>query len=419
MILVGLDVGTTKVTAVIGELSKDGILDVIGEGTVPAQGMRRGVVTNLERTTDAIRQAVSEAERMCGVKVDSVWVGVAGTNVKSVTSHGLAAIRRGQQINSVDIERAIEQAKAYNFEGDYELIHAMPIDFSVDGQEDIPDPVGMAGVRLEVDVHLVAVSKGPLANLRKAVNDAGLDIAGLVLQSYASGLAVLLPEENAMTTMLIDIGGGTTDVAVFQQGRLAHSAVVPVGGDHVCQDISKILHIPVEQAERTAKKYGAALPELADPELTLELNSSSCTAADLARIIRPRLQEILHLSRNSVDEALGTVEIMVGRVVITGGSGLIKGIDDLAKKQYGLPVRIGKPIGIQGLVDVVSSPTHAVAVGLVRHGATVSLPQTASRGPLLRIPKPSILSKSNKSDNSTPSTNETWEKIRGIFKNFF
>ncbi|GEM87815.1 cell division protein FtsA [Meiothermus granaticius] len=424
MILVGLDVGTTKVTAVIGELSSDGILDIIGEGTVPSQGMRRGVVTNLERTSDAIRQAIFQAERVAGVKVERVWVGVAGSHVKSVTSHGLAAIRRGQQITAADVERSIEQAKAYPFDGDYELIHALPLEYRVDGQEGIRDPIGMAGVRLEVDVHLVAGAKGPLTNLRKAVEDAGLEVEGLVLQAYASGLAVLSPEEATMTVMLVDIGGGTTDVAVFRQGRLAHSAVLPLGGDHVAQDIAKLLQIPVEEAERVAKKYGAALPELADPELVLEVSQEgnaqvSYQAPELARIIRPRLREILHLARQSVDEALGPLEITVGKVILTGGTAMVRGLEELARKQFNLPVRLGKPLGVQGLTDVVASPTHATAVGLVRHAATFAAhqPQTRpARGPRAKAPSKSA---PIHTEEAVSAANGLWERIKGMFKNFF
>ncbi|MDX2008283.1 MAG: cell division protein FtsA [Meiothermus sp.] len=428
MIIVGLDVGTTKVTAVIGELSSDGILDIIGEGTVPSQGMRRGVVTNLERTSEAIRQAVFQAERVAGVKAERAYVGVAGAHVKSVTSHGLAAIRRGQQIATLDVERAIEQAKAYPFEGDFELIHALPLDYKVDGQEGIRDPVGMAGVRLEVDVHLVAGSKGPLTNLRKAVEDAGLSIEGLVLQSYASGLATLAAEEASMTVMLVDVGGGTTDVAVFRQSRLAHSAVIPLGGDHVAQDIAKLLQIPVEEAERVSKKYGAALPELADPELVLELSPEGTTyqAAELARIIRPRLREILHLARQSVDEALGPLEITVGKVIVTGGTAMIRGFEELARKQFNLPVRMGKPIGVQGLTDVVASPTHATAVGLVRHAAMLSAHQAQGRGsraPRVRHntnpgtpPRPVVALNTERAGEAASGL---WERIKGMFKNFF
>ncbi|MFD3006267.1 cell division protein FtsA [Thermus tengchongensis] len=414
MIIAGLDVGTSKVTTVIGELAPDGVLDIIGEGSVPSQGLKRGVVVNLERTTEAIRQSVHQAERVAGVKVERVLLGVGGPHLKSVTSHGLAAIRRGQSIGAADVERAIEQAKAYPFDAELELLHALPLEFKVDGQEGIRDPVGMAGVRLEVDVHLVAAGRGPLANLRRAVEEAGLDIEALVAQTLASGLGVLGPEEEHMTVLLLDVGGGTTDVAVFREGRLAHSSVLPLGGDHVTQDIAQLLKIPFEEAERVKRKYGAALPELADPELVLEINQESGSlgevpAPELARIIRPRLREILHLARQSVDEALGPLEIKVNRVILTGGSALLRGFDLLARQQYGLPVRVGKPHGVSGLTDVVATPAHATAVGLVRYATT--LPQTA--------PEPRRARERRGQREEKAKGESIWTRIKEILNNLF
>ncbi|TBH21572.1 cell division protein FtsA [Thermus thermamylovorans] len=413
MIIAGLDVGTSKVTTVIGELAPDGVLDIIGEGTAPSQGLRRGVVVNLERTTEAIRQSVHQAERVAGVKVERAVVGVGGSHLKSVTSHGLAAIRRGQSISEADVERAIEQAKAYPFDGELELLHALPLEFKVDGQEGIKDPVGMAGVRLEVDVHLVAAGRGPLANLRRAVEEAGLEIEALVAQTLASGLGTLGPEEEHMTVLLLDVGGGTTEVAVFRESRLAHSTVLPLGGDHVTQDIAQLLKIPFEEAERVKRKYGAALPELADPELVLEINQEGGSlgevpAPELARIIRPRLREILHLARQSVDEAMGPLEIRVNRVVLTGGTALLRGFDLLARQQLGLPVRLGRPQGVSGLTDVVATPAHATAVGLVRFGA--ALPARAAeprRG------------RERKGREEREKGGGLWARIKEIFNNLF
>ncbi|SDF02670.1 cell division protein FtsA [Thermus arciformis] len=414
MIIAGLDVGTSKVTTVIGELAPDGVLDIIGEGTVPSQGLKRGVVVNLERTTEAIRQSLHQAERVAGVAVERVVLGVGGPHLKSVTSHGLAAIRRGQSIAQADVERAIEQAKAYPFDAELELLHALPLEFKVDGQEGIRDPVGMAGVRLEVDVHLVAAGRGPLANLRRAVEDAGLAVDALVAQTLASGLGTLLPEEEQMNVLVLDVGGGTTDVAVFREGRLAHSAVLPLGGDHVTQDIAQLLKLPFEEAERVKKKYGAALPELADPELVLEINQEGGSlgevpAPELARIIRPRLREILHLARQSVDEALGPLEVRVNRVVLTGGSALLRGFDLLARQQYGLPVRLGKPHGISGLTDVVATPAHATAVGLVRYGATLP-----ARAPEARRGR----ERKEKREEGTRGEG-IWARIKEILSNLF
>ncbi len=410
MIIAGLDVGTTKVTTVIGEVAPDGELDIIGEGTVPSQGLKRGMVVNLEKTTEAVRQSLHQAERVAGVKVEGVYVGVGGSHLRSVTSQGLAAIRRGYSIAPQDVERAIEQARAYPFDADLELIHTLPLEYKVDGQEGIKDPLGMAGVRLEVQVHLVAAGRGPLANLRKAVEGAGLSILGLAYQGYASGLSVLTPEEETMNVLLVDLGGGTTSLAVFRQGRLAHSAVIPIGGEHVTHDIAQLLKIPAEEAERVKRKYGAALPEMADPELILEINQeggafAAVPAPELARIIRPRLREILHLARSSVDEALGPLEVTVNRVVLTGGGAMMRGLDTLARTQYNLPVRIGKPTRVGGLLDVVASPAHAAAVGLVRYGMVHQGPQ----------PKESR----SYSRREAASGEGFWKRIKEILSNLF
>jgi cell division protein FtsA len=409
-IIVGLDVGTTKVCTVIGELSEDGILDIIGEGTAPSQGIKRGAVVNLEKTTEAIRSSVKLAERVAGVPVSQVFVSVAGPHIKSVTSHGLAAIRRGHTIGPADVERAIEQAKAYPFEGDYELIHALPLEYRVDGQEGIKDPLGMAGVRLEVDVHLVAAASGPLTNLRRAVEAAGLDIEGLVLQSYASGLAVLNPEDREHGVLMVDIGGGTTDVAYIKNGQLAYSSVIPLGGDHITGDIAQLLKIPTEEAERIKKKYGAAQVEMADPDLMLEINQDGnhvrdVPAPELANYIYPRVREILLLARRQTEDQIGALELFVNKAVLTGGSALLRGIKELAYKEYNVPVRLGRPEGLSGLTDVVASPAHATAVGLVRFGSQNKQPTPRRRA-----------HRESGQDNDEAGI---WVKIKGIFENFF
>ena len=371
-IIVGLDIGTTKICTVIGEVAGDGVLDIIGEGTVPSDGLRKGVVVNLERTIASVRQSIAAAERVAGVEVDAAWVGVAGSHLKALTSHGMAAIRRGQQVTKADLDRTIENAQAVPLEANMEVIHVIPQEYVVDGHDGIKDPVGMSGVRLEVDVHIVAGAQGPLANLRRCAQDAGTEVEGLVVQALASGLAVLNEGESELTTLLIDIGGGTTDVGVFRRGTLAHSAVIPLGGDHITQDISQLLRIPPDEAERVKKRYGVALPELADREVVLEVANPSYTASlstfELAQVIKPRVVEILDFVKQNIEQRMGALELLAGNVVITGGASLMPGLDQVATDRFRLPVRIGKPEGVSGLVDVVASPAHATAVGLVRHG---------------------------------------------------
>ena len=371
-IIVGLDIGTTKICTVIGELASDGVLDIIGEGTVPSDGLRKGVVVNLERTIASVKQSVAAAERVAGVEVKSALIGVAGSHLKAFTSHGMAAIRRGQTITEADVERTIENARAVPLEANMDVIHVIPQEYVVDGQDGIKDPVGMSGVRLEVDVHIVASAQGPLQNLRRCAQDAGVAVDGTVVQALASGLAVLDESEKELTTVLIDIGGGTTDVGVFRHGNLADSAVIPLGGDHITQDISQLLRIPPEEAERVKKKYGVAIPELADRDVALEVAHPNYTASlstfELAQVIRPRVMEILDLVKSNIERRMGAMELLAGNVVITGGASLMPGIEQIAAERFRLPVRIGKPLGVSGLVDVVASPAHATAVGLVRYG---------------------------------------------------
>jgi cell division protein FtsA len=393
-IIVGLDIGSTKICTVIGEVARDGVLDIIGEGTVPSDGLRKGVVVNLERTIASVRQSILAAQRVAGVEVHSAWVGVAGSHLKALTSHGMAAIRRGMQITKADVERCIENAQAVPLEANMDILHVIPQEYVVDGNDGIKDPVGMSGVRLEVDVHIVAGAQGPLSNLRRCSADAGADVDGLVVQALASGLSVLGEGERETTTLLIDIGGGTTDVGVFQRGTLAHSAVIPLGGDHITQDISQLLRIPPDEAERVKKRYGVALPELADRDVVLEVANPSYTASistfELAQVIKPRVVEILDLVRRDIEQRMGALELLAGNVVITGGASLMQGLDQVATERFRLPVRVGKPEGVSGLVDVVASPAHATAVGLVRYGvlhAPAHVPSTRGRSERAATPK--------------------------------
>ncbi len=409
-IIVGLDIGTTKICTVIGEVASDGVLDIIGEGTVPSDGLRKGVVVNLERTIAAVRQSVAAAQRVAGVEVGSAWVGVAGSHLKALTSHGMSAIRRGYDVTRVDVERTIENARAVPMEANMEILHVIPQEYVVDGNDGIKDPIGMSGVRLEVDVHIVAGAQGPLQNLRRCATDAGVSVDGMVVQALASGLAVLNHSEQELTTLLIDIGGGTTDVGVFRRGTLAHSAVIPLGGDHITQDISQLLRIPPEEAERVKRRYGVALPELADRDVELEVANPNYTASistfELAQVIKPRVVEILDFVRRDIEQRMGALELLAGNVVITGGASLMPGVEQVANERFRLPVRIGKPDGVSGLADVVASPAHATAVGLVRYGMAHGQGSGAvSRREGRRV--------------QTPEGENLLGKIRNILKDFF
>ena len=406
-IIVGLDIGTTKITTVIGEVPSDGVLDVIGEGTVASDGLRKGVVVNLEKTVASVRESIAAAERVAGVEVTHAWLGVGGTHLEALTSHGMAAIRRGQEVTRADLERTIENARAVPMESHMDILHVIPQEYVVDGNEGIKDPVGMSGVRLEVDVHVIAGSHGPLSNLRRCAEDAGVHVEGLVVQSLASGLAVLGDAERDLTTLMIDIGGGTTDVGVFRRGVLAHSAVIPLGADHVTQDISQLLRIPPDEAERVKRLHGVAQPELAERDVVLEVTNPGYTASistfELAQVIKPRVMEILDLAKRDVEQHMGALELNAGSVVVTGGGSLMPGVEQLASERFRLPVRTGAPHGISGLTDVVSEPTHATAVGLVRYGMLHGHAVPARPG-------------SRMANVETPAA---FKRIRTILKDFF
>lgn len=406
-IIVGLDIGTTKICTVIGEIASDRVLDIIGEGTVPSDGLRKGVVVNLERTIAAVRQSIISAERMAGVEVSHVWLGVAGSHLKAMTSHGMSAIRRGQDISSSDIDRTIENAKAIPLESNMDVVHVLPQEYVVDGNDGIKNPIGMSGVRLEVDVHIIAGAQGPLQNLRRCARDAGVEVDGMVVQALASGLAVLNNSEQDVTTLLIDIGGGTTDIGVFRRGTLSHSAVIPLGGDHITQDISQLLRIPPDEAERVKKRYGVAVPDLADRDVVLEVANPNYTTSlstfELSQVIRPRVVEILDLVKQNIEQRMGALELLAGNVVVTGGASLMPGLEQVATERFRLPVRIGRPHAISGLVDVVSSPAHATAVGLVRYG----------------VRQRATVSDHSPSRNSESSSGGLFGSIRNILKEFF
>src|SRR6056297_2903856 len=367
-IIVGLDIGTTKICTVIGEVAGDGVLDIIGEGTVPSDGLRKGVVVNLERTIESVRQSIAAAERVAGVTVESAWLGVAGSHLKAFTSHGMAAIRRGQEVTRADLERTIENARAVPMESHMEVLHVVPQEYVVDGNDGIKDPVGMSGVRLEVDVHVVAGSQGPLANLRRCADDAGIAVDGMVVQALASGLAVLSEHEKDLTTLLIDVGGGTTDVGVFRRGVLAHREVVL---------------------------------EVANPGYT-----ASISTFELAQVIKPRVMEIFDLVKRDIEQRMGALELTAGNVVLTGGASLMPGVEQLAAERFRLPVRTGAPHGVSGLTDVVSGPAHATAVGLVRYG-------------MLHQHETAAATTRGKTRPVAGEGPAVWKRLRDILKDFF
>ncbi|MBX7115738.1 MAG: cell division protein FtsA [Myxococcaceae bacterium] len=371
-IIVGLDIGTTKICAIVGELTDDGI-DIIGIGSHPSTGLRKGAVVNIESTVASIRRAIEEAEAMAGTEITNVYTGIAGGHIKGFGSRGMVALK-DKEVRDADIARVIEQAKAVNIPVDCEVIHVLPQEFIVDNQGGIKEPLGMAGMRLEAKVHIVTGAVTSAQNIVKCANRTGLNVADIVLQPLASAEAVLTEEEKDLGVCLIDIGGGTTDIAIFSGGAIAHTAVIALGGNNLTNDIALGLRTPQHEAEKLKQKYGCALASEIDKQEMIEVPSVGGRAPRvigrqiLCEILEARVQEIFELGLREI-ERNGFLEALTSGVVITGGSTLLPGMVELAEELMGVPVRRGVPRGIGGLVDVVKSPIYATGVGLVVYGA--------------------------------------------------
>jgi cell division protein FtsA len=371
-IIVGLDIGTTKICAIVGELTDEGI-DIIGIGTNPSRGLRKGVVVNIESTVQSIQRAIDEAEAMAGTEITHVYTGIAGGHIKSFGGRGVVALK-DREVRDADIARVIEQAKTVNIPVDREVIHVLPQEFIVDEQGGIKEPLGMTGARLEARVHIVTGAVTSAQNIVKCANRGGLNVADIVLQPLASSEAVLTDEEKELGVCLVDIGGGTTDIAVFQNGSIVHTAVIALGGNNLTNDIAMGLRTPMEQAERIKQKHGCALTSMVDKQEMIEVPSVGGREPRvmgrqiLSEILEPRVEEIFQLVHHEI-ERNGFSELLASGVVITGGSTLLPGMAELAEEIMGVPVRRGVPRGIGGLVDVVKSPVYATGVGLVVYGA--------------------------------------------------
>lgn len=378
-LITGLDVGTSKVCAIIAEARPSGHLDVLGVGTTPSYGLRKGMVVDLERTSEAIGEAAAQAERMAGVKVRQVYVGVAGGHIASLNSHGVVAVGRPDwEITQGDVRRVSEAARAVALPGDRQVIHVLPREFVVDGCRGIRDPVGMSGVRLEVYVHIVTGAITALRNMVKCVERAGLEVADVVLQPLASAEAVLVPEERFGSTVLVDVGAGTTDVAVFHEGSIWHTAVLPVGGNHVTSDLSYGLRLPWAEAERLKLTYGQPpVPGLEGPGQVAAVGPAA-VGTDPELIIRARVEEIFHLVAEEVRRVPHPAFMPAGAVV-TGGSALLGGLLETGRRVMGLPLRLGVPEGLGGLPDFVANPAYATGVGLALYGRRMD--STPAAGP--------------------------------------
>lgn len=367
----GLDIGTTKVTAIVSEVTEEGRLDIIGIGSTESKGLRKGMVINLERTVDSIKRVVEEAELMAGVEIDSAHVGLAGGHIKGFNSRAVVAItNKSREITREDVFRAIDAAKAISLPADREIVHVLPQEFVVDGQDGISDPTGMTGSRLEAHVHIITAGTTATQNIVTCVNRAGLEVTETVLEQLAAAEAVLTPDEKELGVALVDIGGGTTDIAIFDKGTIWHTAVLPTGGDHFTNDVAVGLRTPIVEAEKIKKKNGCALATMVAEDDTIEVPSVGGRKSRilprqiLADIIQPRAEEICHLVYQEIKRA-GFERILNSGVVFTGGSASLEGLLEVADRIFDMPIRCGSPSGVGGLVDVVANPSYATGVGLV------------------------------------------------------
>ncbi len=371
-IVVGLDIGTTKVCAIVGKKTAEGQIKIIGLGQTPSKGLRKGVVINIDEAVLSIKKAIAYAERMSGVKIDSVYTGIAGGHIRSYNSSGVVAIKN-LEVSESDIRRVIDAAKAVMIPPDKEIIHIIPQEFIVDDQPGIKDPRGMNGTRLEVRVHIVTGSVTNIQNIIKCCNKSGLKVRNIVLQPIASSYSILLPEEKDLGVGLIDIGGGTTDVAIFASNAIKHSSVIALGGDHVTNDIAIGLRTPFKEAEEIKKKFGCAYSDLVDDGEIIEIpgigdrKSREIPKRLLSEIIEPRMEEIYSLVKNEL-EKMGLMPLLASGIVLTGGTALMAGSLELAENIFDLPVRLGKPEGVMGLKDSVDNPMYSTGVGLVMYG---------------------------------------------------
>jgi cell division protein FtsA len=371
-VIAGLDLGTTKVSVIVAEQTEDGV-DIIGIGSVPSNGLKKGVVVNIDATVRAIKQAIEQAETMSGIKINTVYAGIAGSHVTGFNKEGVAAISN-REVTQADVDRVLEQAKAIPLPSDRQVLHVLPQEFLVDGHDGIPEPIGMSGVRLEARCHLVTAASHAVENIIKCAERVNLHVAEVVLEPLASAFAVLSADEREIGVALIDIGGGTTDLIIYVNGAVVHTTVIPIGGLNLTNDVASGLRTPVAEAERIKIKYGCALTSMVDDEETIEVPSVGGRGPRvlprrvLAEIIEPRVEEIFQAVKHVIHES-GYVDMLPSGVVITGGSTLLDGMPEMAEQVLGLPVRRGAPVGVGGLVDVVKSPSYATGVGLVKYGA--------------------------------------------------
>src|SRR5512135_653708 len=370
--IVGLDIGNSKIIAIVGEITAEGALEVIGMGTHPSRGLRRGVVVNIEATVNAIQRALEEAELMADCKIREVYTGIAGSHIKGANANGMVKIK-DKEVAQTDIERVVETASSISLPGDQQILHILEQEFSIDGQEGIKKPLGMSGMRLEVEVHIVTGAVAAVQNIMKCVHRCGLEVREMILQPLASSKTVLADDEKDLGVCLVDIGGGTTDMAVFTGGAIRHTAVIPIAGDQITNDIAMALRTPTKDAEDIKREYGCALRQLADPQEMIEVpgvgerEARQLSRQTLAEVIEPRVEELYSLVQAELRRS-GFEDLLSSGIVITGGSSAMQGMVELGEEVFHMPVRLGMPQYVGGLAEVVRNPRFATGVGLLLAG---------------------------------------------------
>lgn len=373
--IVGLDIGTKKLAAIIGEITEERKVEIIGIGSADSKGLRKGVVVNLDATVEAIKKAQEEAELMAGVEIDSAYVGISGAHIKSFNSRGVIAVSgKNREVSREDIKRVIDQSKAVSIPPDREIIHIIPQEFVVDEQDGIKDPLGMSGIKLEVNVHIVTAAITSVQNLKTCIARAGIEIEQIVLNQIATSQSVLTHDEMELGVGLVDIGGGTTEVAIFERGSLWYTSVIPLGGDNFTNDIAVGLRTPIPEAEKIKKKFGCVATTVEAEQDTIEVppvgrgkKPRVLSRQLLSDIIQPRAEEIFRLVDNDM-KRMGYEKSLNSGIVLTGGTALLEGLEDVAEEIFDLPVRLGGPVGVGGLVDRVNTPDFATTVGLILYG---------------------------------------------------
>jgi cell division protein FtsA len=385
--IVGLDIGTSKVVAIVGEIAAGGVIEIVGIGSHSSKGMKKGVVVNIESTVQSIQRAVEEAELMAGCQIHSVYVGIAGSHIRSLNSHGIVAIR-DREVYALDLERVIDAAQAVAIPADQRVLHILPQEYVIDNQEGIKEPLGMSGVRLEAKVHLVTCATNASQNIEKCIRRCGLEVEDIILEQLASSYAVLTEDEKELGVCLVDIGGGTSDIAIFTEGSIRHTGVIPIAGDQVTNDIAMALRTPTQHAEEIKIKYACALTQLAGAEETIKVPSvgdrppRDLSRQALAEVVEPRYDELFTLVQSELRRS-GFEDLIPAGIVLTGGTSKMEGAMELAEEIFHMPVRVGFPQTVMGLNDIVRNPIYSTGVGLLHYGIKAQEEGgiTGARGP--------------------------------------